>query len=137
LWHYVSPLKGGNSITAFFIVDDETMLLMLYKEILETKGYKVIDQALNGEECISKLIERKNKRELFPDVVILDYRMPSKNGLDTMKELLKLDPKLKIICVSADDSVKEIFIASGAAGFIGKPFYISDFHATLEKILNK
>ena len=42
---------------------------------------------------------------LKPDLIILDYHMPIKNGLDAAKEILEINPKQKIIFISADESM--------------------------------
>jgi len=56
-----------------------------------------------------------------PEVVIIDYRMPYMNGLDLMAEILNLEPGTKIVFVSADDSVRQVALDSGANVFLKKP----------------
>lgn len=121
----------------FFIVDDEPGLHMLYRHILEIKGYKVIGDAYNGNECIKKLILSEKNQTEEPDFIIMDYRMPVKNGIDTTIELLKVKPGLKIIFVSADHSIREEALKAGAVSFIKKPFNMNDFFRTLEKVSHK
>ena len=57
-----------------------------------------------------------------PDIILMDHRMPIKNGLETTKAILEIDSKSKIIFVSADNSVKEIALTMGAREFLKKPF---------------
>ena len=118
----------------FFIVDDEPMLHELYRDILQMKGHKVIGQAYNGKECLELMFAEKNNPGLEPDYIIMDHRMPLKNGLDTTRELLENKPSLKIVFVSADISVRDDALEIGAVGFVKKPFNIQSFYQALEKL---
>ena len=82
-------------------------------------GYKVI-RASTGEEALETF--RRHKGEI--DLVILDLSMPGMGGQKCQRELLTLDPKLKIIIAtgySRGGSIQET-LSSGSAGFIAKPF---------------
>jgi two-component system chemotaxis response regulator CheY len=118
-------------VATFFIVDDEPMLHELYKDILEMKGHEVIGSAFNGQECVEKLTDPKN----HPDVVIMDHRMPLKNGLDATREILGAKPNLRVVFVSADVSAKNEALRIGAASFIKKPFNINAFFNVIENLL--
>jgi response regulator of citrate/malate metabolism len=123
-----------------FIVEDEIILLEIYRNILELKGHEVIGQAHDGLECINKIIGDSNgsKPEIkkMPDFILMDHRMPIKNGIDTMKDLLEKRPELKIIFVSADISVKSEALFAGAIDFIVKPFNMQTLFDTLEKYID-
>ena len=103
-----------------FIVEDDKALNYLYTLIFELNGYKIIGFAQNGQEALDKYQILKEK----PDLIILDYNLPIKNGIYITKELIKLDNNLKIIMVSANDSVKKKALLAGAYCFINKPFKI-------------
>jgi DNA-binding response OmpR family regulator len=75
------------------VLDDEPAILLMIKKMLEKEGHEV-DLALNGREGM-ELFE-KNK----PDLVITDIIMPEKEGLETILELRKKHPELKIIAIS-------------------------------------
>jgi two-component system chemotaxis response regulator CheY len=62
--------------------------------------------------------------------------MPLKNGLVATEELLKINPKLKIIFLSADLTVKDKAMSLGAILFIEKPFTINVLHNSLETIMD-
>lgn len=119
----------------FFIVDDEPILHELYRDILEMEGHKVEGQAYNGKDCIDKLILSKNHKSYNPDIILMDHRMPIKNGLETTKELLEKNPKLKIVFLSADISAKEMAISTGSVGFIKKPFNLHSFYSSIDELL--
>jgi len=76
-----------------FVFDDEPSILLMIKKMLEKAGHEV-DMALNGREGM-ELFE-KNK----PDLLITDILMPEKEGLETIFELKRKYPELKIIAIS-------------------------------------
>jgi len=51
--------------------------------------------------------------------------MPGKDGIETTKEILRIDPRVPIIFSSADESVREDALAAGAVSFWAKPFPVS------------
>lgn len=100
-----------------FVVDDEDFIRDLYRDVFESKGMTVFS-AQSGEEAVKIFSTMKYK----PDVVIMDHRMPGKDGIETTKEILKMDPSVPIIFSSADDTVREAALAAGAVSFWAKPF---------------
>jgi two-component system cell cycle response regulator CpdR len=75
------------------VLDDEPSILLMIKKMLEKAGYEV-SVALNGIEGM-RLFEKDKY-----DMVITDIIMPEKEGLETIFELRKLHPQLKIIAIS-------------------------------------
>ncbi len=70
-----------------------------------------------------------------PDIILMDYKIPLLNGLETTKELIKIDPSLKVIGMSADFSIGNKFISNGAIDFIEKPFSVHDLSKKISKAL--
>jgi len=95
-------------------------------------GFQVLGIANNGEEAIRMF----NSFRIKPDIIILDYRMPIKNGIDALKEILHIDHNSKVIFASADKTIKEEVYANGAMGFLDKPFTHQKLITTLNKCLN-
>jgi CheY-like chemotaxis protein len=75
------------------VIDDEPAILLMLKKMLEKAGHKV-DTASNGNEGI--ILFEKNKH----DLLITDIIMPEKEGMETIIELRKKYPDLKIIAIS-------------------------------------
>jgi len=100
------------------IVDDEKLIVRILREILTARGFDVVGQAYDGGAAV-KLYSSLTPP---PDLVLMDHRMPVKNGVEAMQEILATDPSARVLFVSADSRVKEVAMASGAAGFISKPF---------------
>jgi len=126
------PFKGGDE--TILLVDDEEYIRDLGVELLTDAGYKVLT-ATNGEEGLELY---RQKRENI-DLVILDLVIPGMGGKKCYEEILKINPKSKILIVSgysANGPGKEA-IKAGAKGFVGKPFDVSHLLETIREILDE
>lgn len=99
------------------LVDDHKILRDGLKSLLEEKAHlSVIAEASNGREAI-KLCSK-----LSPDVVIIDVSMPELNGIEATRQILKQNPKIRVIALSMYASkqfIQEMFEA-GAFGYLLK-----------------
>jgi two-component system chemotaxis response regulator CheY len=114
-----------------FIVDDDDSILKLYTQFLEFKGFNIIDNARNGIEALNKYIGFKIK----PDLIIMDHHMPLKDGIETTKELLKIDGNVKIFLISGDITIKKEALAAGVIYFKKKPFNLQELYSTVLKLI--
>ncbi|MFX0081541.1 MAG: response regulator [Candidatus Hodarchaeota archaeon] len=119
-------------IIKIFIAEDDRDLQRLYELLLEISGFQVMGIANNGVEAIEMFIKFNEK----PDIIILDYRMPIKDGIDALKAILEIDKTSKIIFASADMTIKEKVYLQGAIGFLDKPFTHKKLISTLNNCLN-
>ena len=115
------------------VVDDNTTLRMMMRETLEKAGHEVVE-ACNGVEGIERA-----HAESF-DLVITDIIMPDKEGIETIIELRKSYPDLKIIAASAGGKVNaeeylETAKAFGANLTLVKPFGRKDILQAVDKVL--
>jgi len=99
--------------------------------MLNYHNYEVLGKAIDGEEAIEKYINFSEK----PDIIIIDHRMPKKNGIETMKEILKINKTAKLIFISADYTIKEEALINGASSFLIKPITESSVLMEINKIL--
>jgi len=116
---YIGTKDNGNPINAF-IVDDSAFMIKTIQRMLESFGCAVIGSATDGEDAINKVAGIGAQI----DVLTLDISMPKKDGLSALPELLKINPRMKVIMVSAlgdKDKVKQA-IMLGAKHFVVKPF---------------
>ena len=121
-------LRGGCNIATVFLVDDEKFIVELYRDILEAHGHKVVAVASDGEEAIRKYRKMKDK----PVVVIMDQRMPVRDGVSATQEILRINPDATIFFGSADLHIEKEALAAGAKGFLLKPFRIEELLAAIE-----
>jgi CheY-like chemotaxis protein len=121
------------------IAEDDNDLLEQYSEVLKEHGHEVTTSK-DGVECIkiyqieSELGEADDTHHQF-DAVVLDYQMPLKNGLETAREILKINPKQRIIFASG--YVEETFSESikslkQITEIMKKPFHLQALIDTLE-----
>jgi len=105
------------------LVDDEKPLLEVNKELLKYLGYEVY-AAGSGQEAIAVYMEKRDKI----DLVILDMIMPGISGGETLNQLQKINPEIKVILSSGysiDGEAQEI-LSRGCKGFLQKPFSIKE-----------
>ncbi|MCQ4231020.1 UvrY/SirA/GacA family response regulator transcription factor, partial [Pseudomonas stutzeri] len=84
--------------------------------LADISGLQVIGQADSGEDAIRKA------RELKPDVVLMDVKMPGIGGLEATRKLLRSYPDLKVIAVTIceEDPFPTRLLQAGAAGYLTK-----------------
>ena len=117
------------------VLDDEPSILLMIKKMLEKEGHEV-DVALNGREGMELFEENK------PDLVITDIIMPEKEGLETILELRKNHPELKIIAISGGGRIgPEGYLPSakylGADMVFQKPLVQKEFIMAVSLLLDK
>jgi len=103
------------------IVDDSNMIRTRISRVVKNGGLKnvaVVGLAKNGLEAI------RIAKVARPDVVTMDLTMPEMDGIECIAALIKLDPKINILVVSAlsDKSTAIAALKLGARGFVAKPF---------------
>ena len=108
-----------NVLARIIVVDDEDFIRDLYRDMFESKGHTVY-AARNGDEAIRYL----KTMSVRPDAIIMDHRMPGKDGIQTTKEILSIDPNIPIIFSSADEEARSDALKAGAISFWAKPFPI-------------
>jgi response regulator of citrate/malate metabolism len=86
--------------------------------LFKLSGFDVIGTANNGKIAIEKYEALTEK----PDIILIDHRIPLKNGLETAKKIFNLDKNSKIIFTTADSNIKEEALSLGVIDFIEKPF---------------
>jgi DNA-binding response OmpR family regulator len=115
---YLKPWfpKTARAMQRILVVDDEIAIRNLLKEFLSRKGYDVYT-ASDGKTAIAKV------KEIRPHIVLLDIMMPGMGGLETLKEIRKVDPMVGVIIVTAifDEELGKRAIELGAYDYITKP----------------
>jgi CheY-like chemotaxis protein len=115
----------------YLVVDDSKLArLSLIKSLKAHVGDSEIFQATNGEEALSLMDEK------YANIVFLDLTMPVMDGYTALPKLLEINPKAKVVVVSADIQTKaqEKVISLGATMHIQKPINIDKMKELLDLI---
>ena len=114
------------------IAEDEAIIRLDLKEILEAEGYAVIGETGRGDEAIDLV------RMLEPDLVILDIKMPGMNGIDVAKVISDegLAAVILLTAFSQQDLIQEASNA-GVLAYLVKPFQRSDLVPAIELALGR
>jgi two-component system, NtrC family, response regulator AtoC len=120
---------AGNTI---LVGEDELEVREYMAMALECLGYSV-ELAQDGDEVISCLTSSQPR----VSAVLLDVMMPQRDGIDTLREIRRVDPNLPVIMVSGASSTFNVVTAmkTGATDFLCKPISHDDLQAALQKAL--
>jgi DNA-binding NarL/FixJ family response regulator len=125
--------SGGVFMAAFHILvaDDHEVVRKGLVSLLQAQPeWQVCGEAGDGREAVEKALQLK------PDVVILDIGMPSLNGLEATRQILKANPQARVLILTLHDSdqvVREVLNA-GARGFLLKSDAARDLVAAVEAL---
>jgi AmiR/NasT family two-component response regulator len=116
--------------TRVIIADDESLIRMDLREMLLNLGYLVVGEVGDGRSAVNLA------RELRPDVVIMDIKMPDMDGIDAAKVLTeeRIAPVILLTAYSQKDLVERAKEA-GVVGYMVKPFRESDLVPAIEVAL--
>jgi response regulator NasT len=109
------------------IAEDEALIRMDLKEMLEEEGYEVVAEAGDGRQAIELA------REHHPDVVILDVKMPVLDGISAAEQIVAdaIAPVVMLTAFSQRDLVERA-VSAGAMAYVVKPFGKADLLPTIE-----
>lgn len=127
-----SPKKTKSESKTVLLIDDERDWLSSMSEALRKEPYRLVI-ADSGESALKKL------KEIKPDLILSDVRMPVMNGFD-LYERVRRDPKLKLIpyvFMSSIDDYDAIHVAKelGADDYVTKPFDDEDAKHIVSNLL--
>jgi DNA-binding NtrC family response regulator len=126
--HQVEPASGS-----ILIIDDEAAIRESLETLLSIEGYSV-EAAGSAEEGLAMLSSSPR------DLVLLDFALPDRNGLEVLDEIRQRDPGLPVIMITAYGTVENAVkaIQSGATNFIQKPWdnekLLADVRASISRL---
>ena len=102
--------------TRVLIVDDHALFRDGISSLLKARGYEVVGEASDGLEAVVRA------RELRPDLILMDIRMPNMGGLEATRLIKAEQPEAKVIMLTVSDGEEDLFeaIKSGAQGYLLK-----------------
>jgi DNA-binding NtrC family response regulator len=112
-----SPPSEASNTGRVLIIDDEAAIRESLQILLEEDGYEVVN-AQDGEEGLSLL-----DTQAF-DLILLDFQLPGRNGLEVLNEIRERDPEMAVIMLTAYATPENAVAAiqGGAVNFIAKPW---------------
>ena len=114
------------------IAEDEALIRLDLVELLTDEGFEVVGQAINGEEAV------KLARELEPDLIIMDVKMPGMDGI-TAAEIIgeeRIAPILMLTAFSERELVERARDA-GVMGYLVKPFGANEVVPAIEVAIGR
>lgn len=117
------------SSTRILVVDDQMGVRRLLFEAFQQDSYDV-ELAGGGMEAIDKIKAKE------PDVILMDMKMPGMNGLETLREIKKLNCHASVILMTAYGEVEIVAEAMnlGVKEYITKPFDINELREVVKKV---
>ncbi len=124
------PAFGTETI---LLVDDDTRIRDIAREIIEMGGYTVIE-ASSGEEALETYAAHRDEVSL----VVLDLIMPGMGGKRCLEELLRINPSLKVLFASgySSNGLRLDETGTGAIGFVKKPYDTKGILIAIRKVLD-
>ena len=122
--------SGAGARPRVVIAEDEAIIRLDLKELLQEEGYEVVGETGRGDEAVDLV------RDLVPDLVILDVKMPGLDGLSAARHIAaeRLAAVLILTAFSQRDLVEQARDA-GALAYLVKPFQKSDLIPAIEVAL--
>ena len=124
---------AGNGRPRILIVEDERLLLKPVASLLADEGFDVVGAA-DGVEALE--IYRRQPRAIA--LVILDVHLPGLDGFQVFRRMKELDERVAVLFVSGNvvEPSRHALIASGARGYLPKPYRIETLVAKIRESLN-
>jgi two-component system chemotaxis response regulator CheY len=115
------------------IVDDSNIIRSKIARSLSEFGVEIVGLAANGRDAVIRFEKTR------PDLVTMDLTMPEMDGLECIRELRKIDPKVRILVVSAlaDKSDAIQALMQGAQGFLCKPFSEDELTEAISELIEE
>lgn len=125
-------VKADQTLPRILVVDDEEHIRDILKETLESEDMKV-DTAENGEKGLEKLYRHDY------DLLLLDIKMPLRDGLSLLREIRKVNGYLPVIVITGMASHEEMqeALEQGNCHCMRKPFHIKTLLSSINDLLNK
>jgi DNA-binding NtrC family response regulator len=115
-----------------FLVDDDELIVSMLSKVLKNEGYDV-RTATNARDILGKIASWS------PSLVMLDIRLPDRNGIEILEEIVKRGIDTQVVMLTADDTAETAVKAMklGAADYLTKPFNVDEVKIVLSNIIEK
>lgn len=113
------------------IADDEAIIRLDLKEMLEAAGYQVVGEASRGDEAVDLI------RRLVPDLALLDIKMPALDGIEVAQRVRDLDTTVVLLTAFSQRDLIESARDAGVTSYLVKPFRKDELLPKLAAILQR
>ena len=112
------------------VIDDDSDIALLFKEMLSLHGINVLGIGKNGTEAIDLFTEKS------PQIVFMDVHMPKLNGIEALKKIKEISPQSVVVMITGDtsDALKQSLHDVGMDAFISKPLSMQKFNRVMNDI---
>jgi AmiR/NasT family two-component response regulator len=127
-----APTVPGASPRRVLIAEDEALIRLDLREMLEEEGYSVVGEAADGEQAVRLAVS------LRPDLVICDVKMPKLDGIAAAAQIAeqRISPVVILTAFSQRDLVERARVA-GAMAYLVKPFQKKDLLPAMEMAFSR
>jgi CheY-like chemotaxis protein len=129
----MATAEAGVTGWVVLLVDDEESIRGLGQRLLGRLGFHVLT-AVDGRDALEVYVQHKDEIVL----VLLDLTMPRMGGEETLRELRRLDPEVRVVLSSgyAESEVTSRFSGDDIAGFVQKPYSLDDLKQRMRAALD-
>ena len=113
------------------IIDDHTLFREGLQRLLTRHEIDVVSSVSNGDDGL------KSIKNLFPDIILLDLRMPDLSGIEVLKNIRQINKTLPVVMLTTSDDEKDLIEAlkNGASGYLLKDMEPDDLVVALKDVL--
>jgi len=110
------------------IVDDHDLFRTGLRNLLEEQGVEIVGEAASGGEAVRAV------RELAPDIVVMDLKMPSMGGVEATRHIASVAPLTRVVMLTISDDDADVMdaILAGACGYLLKDSSIQELMAGIQ-----
>ena len=126
--------RGETKEKNLLVVDDEENMRQLLKEVMSEQGFKV-DLLEDGEKAIQKVAQGPH----CYDIVMLDIRLPGKDGIEVLREIREINSEIAVVMMTAYESLETAIqaIREGAYDYLIKPVGVDELLISVERALER
>ncbi len=122
-----------------FMIEDSIMARNKLTEYLEEMSITDVSEAGSGDSAL-EMLEKLKEDNRLPGLILLDWNMPQKDGLEVLQSLRKNDAynSIKVLMVSAERDKTQIVnaLSAGANGFLSKPVTMDSLKEKIEEVMS-
>jgi AmiR/NasT family two-component response regulator len=125
----VAHVWERSEMARVLVAEDEVLIRVDIVETLEEGGHSVVGEAGDGEQAV------KLSRELHPDLVVMDVKMPKMDGVVAARHISHDGPAVLVLTAFSDKELVEEAADAGSIGYLVKPFQPAQLLAAVEVAL--